>query len=432
MSSNNISISIPADNEETRIGNILWNFYSKFPSEKLSGLNQTATVLRQKVLPNKWFQAACIAALVFIVYFVTSDRSTPYDHYVRLSDAFLHGRLYLENAPSWLELARNGDKGFVMEPPGPTLFTLPCVAIWGLNTNQAIISMIVGAGAIGLFWVAAKQLGWSLRFRVAMTALVALGTNFWWVSTTGSVWMFAHVSAVFFLMAAMIETTGKNRPWLVGLLVGLAGLSRLPTFLTFPFFAYTISRGVSNRGNIIRRLVLFGGALAVMGGLYLLYTYGEYGTLNLGYEHGQFVNEPLFSKGLFSISYIPRQLNAILFQVPVFSDKFPFFKPSFMGLGLFFTTPALLYMFRARLKDKMTLAALGGLLLTSIPILTYGATGFLQFGYRFSLDILPFMILLVASGMRYRLDGFKIAVIVLCCCINLWGTLSFNKLDWMV
>jgi hypothetical protein len=395
-------------------------------------LSQAAVIFRQKALPNKWFQAACIAALVFVIYLVTSKGSTPYDHFVRLVDAFFHGRLYLIDAPSWLELARYGEKGYVINPPAPTLFLIPWVAIWGLSTNQVIVSMLVGSVAVGFFWVAATQLGWSFRFRVAMTVLVAFGTNFWWVTNTGSVWMLAHVSAVFFLMAALVETTGKNRPWLLGLLVGLAGLSRLPVFLTFPFFAYTVTWGASTRGNMIRRLALFGGVLAVMGGLYLLYTYGEYGTLNLGYERGQFVNEPQFSKGLFNLSYIPRQIEAIFFYHPERVDGFPFFKPRFMGMGLFFTTPALLYMFRASLKDKLALAALGGLVLTSIPMLTYGVVGYLQFGYRFSLDILPFMVLLVASGMRYRLDGLKIAVIVLCCCINLWGTLAFNKLDWVL
>ena len=394
-------------------------------------MSQAAVILRQKALPNKWFQAACIAALVFVIYFYTSPRSTDFDHFVRLVDAFFHGRLYLVNGPSWLELARYGEKGYVINPPAPTLFLIPWVAIWGLSTNQVIVSMLVGAVAVGFFWVAATQLGWSFRFRVAMTVLVALGTNFWWVTTTGSVWMLAHVSAVFFLMAALVETTGKNRPWLVGLLMGLAGLSRLPVFLTFPFFAYTVVWKEHSRRAIIRRLAIFGGVLAVMGGLYLLYTYGEYGTLNLGYERGQFVNEPQFSKGLFSISYIPRQLNAILFQGPVFSDQYPFFKPSWKEMGLFFTTPALLYMFSATLKDKLALAALGGLLLTSIPMLTYGVTGYLQFGYRFSLDILPFMVILVASGMRYRLNWLKIAVIVLSVGINLWGTLAFNKLDWV-
>lgn len=398
--------------------------HSKFLTKRLSNQGRVASVFKQKVLPNKWFQAACIATLIFIIYFVTSDKSSLYDHYVRLSDAFLHGRLYIIDAPPYLEVARNGVKGFVMEPPGPTIFVLPWVAIWGLHTNQAIISMIVGAAATGLFWVAAAQLGWSFRLRLAMTVLMALGTNIWYAAITGSVWTLAHVSAVFFLMAALVETTGKNRPWLIGLLAGFAGLSRLPTFLTFPFFAYTITRGQRHWTSILRSLIPFFLAVGALGALYLLYCYGQYGTITSGYYHGEYLSSPLLNRGLFDISYIPRQLDAILFQGPVLCDKFPYFRPSFMGLGLFFTTPALLYMFRARLKDKMALAAVGGLLFTSIPMLTCGVTGFSQFGYRFSLDILPFMILLVASGMRYRLDKFKIAIIILSCCINLWGVLT--------
>jgi len=393
-------------------------------------LRQVVPIFRQKVLPHKWFQAAGIAALVFVIYFVTSKGSTPYDHYVRLSDAFLHGRLYLINAPSWLELARIGDKGFVMDPPGPTLFVLPWVAIWGLSTNQVIISMLVGSAAVGLFWVFATQLRWSLSFKMAMTVLVALGTNFWWVATDGSVWMLAHVSAVFFLMAALVETTGKNRPWLVGLLVGLAGLSRLPTFLAFPFFAYTISRGTSGRWGTIRRLTIFGFVLAAMGGLYLLYNYGQYGTFTPGYYKGQYLSGPWYSKGLFDISYIPRHINAILFNAPKPTDNFPFFKPSPMGLGLFFTTPALLYMFGARLKERLVLPAIAGILLTSIPIVTCAVTGWAQFGYRYSLDVLPFMVILVASGMSHRLNKLKIAVILLSCAINLWGVLSFHEFNW--
>ena len=388
-------------------------------------MTQAAVIFRQKALPNKWFQAVCIAALVFVIYFFTSKGSTNFDQYVRLADAFLHGRLYLVNAPSWLELARDGEKGFVINPPAPTLFLIPWVAIWGLSTNQVIISMLVGAVAVGFFWVAATQLGWDFWFRVAMTVLVAFGTNFWWGATEGSIWMLAHVSAVFFLMAALVETTGKNRPWLIGILVGLAGLSRLPVFLTFPFFAYTVTKGSNQQWRtILSRLAMLGFALAVMGALYLAYNYGRFGTISdMGYYDPLISSEPYFPKGHNDISYIPRHINAILFYVPVRIEEFPFFKPSWMGLGLFFTTPALLYMFRARLNERLALAALGGLLLTSIPTLTFAVEGWAQFGYRYSLDVLPFMLLLVASGMRYRLNCFAIAIIALSCGINLWGTL---------
>ncbi|MGB2798751.1 MAG: hypothetical protein WBC82_02745 [Dehalococcoidia bacterium] len=393
-------------------------------------LTQTLAIFMRRAIRNKWFQGACIAALVFVIYIITSRGSTVYNHYVLLADAFLHGRLFLVDAPPWLELARIGDQAFVINPPAPTLFVLPWVAIWGVGTNQVIISMLVGAAAMGFFWVAATQLGWSLTFRAAMTVLLAFGTNLWWAATDGSVWTLAHAAAVFFLMAALVDTTGKNRPWLIALLVGLAGLSRLPCFLTFPFFAYTIAQGATDRRSLILRLGIFGLVLAGVGVLYLAFNYGQYGTFMSGYYHGEYLTGSWYSKGLFDISYIPRHLNAILFAGPIFTDEFPFFKPSFMGLGLFFTTPALLYIFRARLKG-LSLAAIAAILATAIPIVTCGATGFAQFGYRYSLDVLPFLAILVASGMRYRLNRLKIAVILLSCAVNLWGTLSFNVLNWV-
>ena len=102
-----------------------------------------------------------------------------------------------------------------------------------------------------------------------------------------------------------------------------------------------------------------------------------------------------------------------------------------MGLGLFFTTPALLYIFRARLNG-MSMAALVSVAAIAIPIVTYRATGWSQFGYRFSLDALPLIAILVASGMGHRLNRLMIAVILLSCAVNLWGTLAFHKFDWVV
>jgi len=395
-------------------------------------LTRTAGFIRNQALYNKWFQAFGIAVLVFIIYFVTSHGSTAFNHFVRLADAFIDGRLYLVDAPDYLELARYGEKAFVINPPAPTLFLLPWVAIWGISANQTIVSMMVGAAAIGLFWVAATQMRWSLPLKAAITLLLAFGTNFWWAATDGSLWTFAHVSAVFFLMAALVETTGRNRPWLVGILVGLAGLSRLTTFLTFPFFVYTVAQGADGRRILLRRLAIFGLALAAMVGIYLAYNYGRYETFSdQGYYHPQYLSETWFSKGRFDISYIPRHLDAILFMGPVVTEEFPFLKPSSFGLGLFFTTPALLYIFRAELRG-LPLAALVAVLLTAVIWMIHGTTGWAQFGYRYSIDVLPFMAILVASGMRHRLDRFKIAVILLSCAISLWGTLSFHKLGWVV
>ena len=262
---------------------------------------------------NKWLQSLAITAIVFTVYYFTSTHSTAHDHYVRLADAFLHGKNYILDPPDWLELIRIDNKGYVIDPPAPVLFLIPWVAIWHLHTNQVLISMLLGASSAGIFWLVTQRLGWAFPFRSAMTILVAFGTNLWWVSDNGGVWMMAHASAVFFLMLALLEATGKHRPWLLGLLVGLAGLSRLPVFLSFPFFAYMVGRGLSKK-EALKHLAMFGSVLAFVGGLYLLYTYSEFGTLTLSYDKGQFISEPIYTHGLFSLSYIPRQLHAILFN----------------------------------------------------------------------------------------------------------------------
>ena len=206
-------------------------------------------LVRTEIVRNTWVQGAFIAICLFLIYFATCNESNPYNQYVRLADAFLHGRLYLQAPPDYLELARYFDngmpckgsevgcKGFVIDPPAPAVLLMPLVALFGTDLNQVFVSMAFGAAAMGLFWVATRRMGWDVRLSAAMTVLLALGTDFWWAAGDGSLWTFSHVCSVFFMMAALVEATGRKRPWLVGLLLGLSGLSRLRRSLRFRFFS---------------------------------------------------------------------------------------------------------------------------------------------------------------------------------------------------
>jgi hypothetical protein len=223
---------------------------------------------------------------------------------VRLADAFLHGRLDIEHPPDYLELAcydstgaacqgsEAGCHGYVIEPPMPAVVLTPFVAIFGADLNQVLVSIAIGAAAIGLFWVAARRMGWDYRLSAAITVLLALGTDFWWASGDGSLWQFSQVCAVFFMMAALVEATGRKRVVLVGLLLGLAGLCRLPTFLAFPFFLYLTLRGRTDLGTwrqIMPKVALFGLGLGSMALMVVLYNYARFGTVaDLGYVHPQY------------------------------------------------------------------------------------------------------------------------------------------------
>jgi len=430
-------------------------------------------LLTLDVLRSRWLQGAVIALAAFSVYFISSDRTTDYDQYVRLSDSMLHGHLDIPNAPNHLELARYDDDGEaictvgvrklskcndvrnpdltvvprvlrrdvefnVINPPAPAVVLMPFVAIWGVGTNEVIVSLAAGAAAMGLFWVVTRQLGWDIRFSAAMTLLLALGTNFWWAAANGSMWTFAHVCAVFFMMGALVEATGNKRAFLVGILVGAAGLSRLPVFLSAPFFAYMLVHSdqrpwlqILRDKAVMLRLGLFAAFLFAMFWLDLAYNYERYGSLrDRGYYHPQYEVLPFLSEGMHEASYIPRHINAIFFEPPALDEStFPYFKPSIAGLSLFLTTPAFLFMFNTRF-NRITLVSLVATVLTLVPIVSYGVVGASQFGYRYSLDVMPMLALLTASGMRHEMSGLKWSIVGLSCLVCLWGTLSFEKYNW--
>lgn len=415
-------------------------------SKKVTAGAMTST--RMEILQNKWVQGALVAIGLFLVYFATGSESNPYNQHVQLAESFLHGRLYLENPPAYLELARYFDngmackgpevgcKGYVIEPPAPTALLMPFVAAFGSNLNQVFVSMAFGAAAIGLFWVATRQLGWNLHLGTAITVLLALGTNFWWAAGDGSLWTFSQVASVFFMMAALVEATGRKRPWLVGLLLGLSGLSRLPTFLAFPFFLYLALendiralpgwRSIIRNHGVIKKVLLFGSGLGAMASLILLYNYRRYHTISdAGYDHPQYHNVAPFTQGRFNISYIPRHIEAIFYLGPKLNEsQFPFFQPSVFGMALFMVTPAFLYAFGARMK-RLEIIAAATIVLVAIPHVLYAAVGFAQFGYRYSLDYFPMLAVLTVSGMGHHVGIRKWLVIGLSVFIAMWGPLFF-------
>ena len=63
-------------------------------------------------------------------------------YYVNLVNAFLHGRLYLENAPDYpKELVRVGGRAYVSFPPMPAVLEIPEVALFGLHEQQTMTSI---------------------------------------------------------------------------------------------------------------------------------------------------------------------------------------------------------------------------------------------------------------------------------------------------
>ena len=196
-------------------------------------------------------------------------------------------------------------------------------------------------------------------------------------------------------------------------------LSRLPIVLATPFFLYLFLREEKDKIPKICAMLLGVGFFC---GANMVYNWLRYGhVLDVGYYMIPGVlDEPWYRNGILHISYIPRNIYALLFQPPVLIESFPYIVPSTFGLSLIFTTPALLFIFGAR-GDASTWALSLTVLLISLPGLFHGWPGAAQFGYRFSLDYTPFLMLLTAKGIGDRVSAKARFLIVLSCCISLWG-----------
>jgi hypothetical protein len=365
------------------------------------------------------------------IYLFTSSRKPQnLDYFVRLADAFLHGRVFLTEAPSWLNelIPRNG-VWYVPYPPVPAVLLMPFVAIFGTNFHQQVASSIFGGVGVAFAWAALGRFELTLRARLGLTAVFGFGTTLWYTAAEGSAWYIGHSAAVMFSMAALALVLWRRWPFLVGFLIGAATFARLPAGLTAPFFL-AMAAGIgwpprlperSQWVTTLRTVVAFGLGLAIPVGLYVLYNLARWGTVT----DGSYVlipgvlDDPVYAKhGILALEYIPRNLYAIFLRSWNYVDDPPFLQPSWMGLSLFLTTPLFAWLFRARLRDPRVAWAVVATALAAIPIITHGNVGFTQFGYRFSLDFQPMLFVILATvwerGVSRVAWAAAIASIVIC------------------
>jgi hypothetical protein len=395
-------------------------------------------------------QTLLIGVVLFVValsvYWATGEgHPNWYDYYVRLSDAFLHGRLYVLDHPSWLnELVPNpsGQGWYVVYPPLPAVVMMPLVAIWGLSLNQTLVSIFAGALAVVVAFFVARDLLKKpqdqpqpfQRTYVWLAVLFGFGTIFWWIASNGSVWLVAQVFSALFLLLALHEAFNKARPLIMGLLLGASFWCRLPTILGIFFFAgLIISRNPREnwvgklRGSLKPLLLLAAGA-GLFVGLDMAYNYARFQALfDVAYWMiPGILNEPWFSHGLFSLQYIPENLMPFLTGLPTFDWTAPYIHAPIEGIAIWFTTPAFIFALRAKLRDPVTWSAWAAIFAIAFVIFTKGLSGW-GFGYRYAVDFYPFLFLLTARGMGPNLRWYHKLLIILGIIVNLWGTIAFNR-----
>lgn len=374
-----------------------------------------------------------IFSIVLLIYFLSSPGETYYNYFTRLSESFINGKLYLTQNPSWLnELVPVNNKYYVVYPPMPAIVLMPYVLIFGENASQTIFSAVLGSLNAVLVYVFLKRLNQSRKTSLLITFFFAFGTNHWYLSSVGSAWFIAHITALFFLLLALIETFGKQRLLLIGLLIGASFWARTPVIFTTLFFYIYLWKKFwpVNKKNFYNFLLLNLGIVffVLLDAGYNFLRFGNFSPLSPYQLIPDIYLDPRFKDGFMNIKFIPLHIDAILLRLPDITNHFPYLIPSLYSTAIWFTSPALIFIFNVK-RTAINIASWAAVILTLSVIFSWAVVGFAQFGYRFAQDVMPFLLILTAYGIGQKPDKFAYLLVALSIIVNFWGTILINKFN---
>jgi hypothetical protein len=371
------------------------------------------------------------AVVIFLLIWPFKDLALGGDHYLFLARSLVHGSLNVDNLPSYYaDYVLAGGHKYLAFGPVPALLLIPFLPLLNAGLPMVWIGYALTALNIRLFYAILQLAGVTAERRYWATLLYFGGTVYLSIALVGISTYLAHIVVTTFLLLAIWETLRNGRAAVAGLHVGLAAGARLTAAFSLPFFLWLLWREFRELSARQVALLLLGFAIPVL--LLFAYNYARFGTpTETGFgktELYQPVLESARLSGLFSVAHIPKNLLMMLLQGPQAVGgentpvlRFPYIEPSKWGMGLFFTSPALLYAFRARLSEPLVQACWAAILATLVPILTYYGIGYVQFGYRYALDFMPFLALLAARGLPDPMTTQARALVGASVLINVWG-----------
>jgi len=383
------------------------------------------------------FLVLSIAAVTLVIYRHTAFwmglvETPPKAYWPLLSQAFLQGRLYIENPPDTHDLTFYNGEWYIPNPPLPAFVLLPWVALQGAeNINTVSFSIAIAVINVVLIYLilarasAAGLIPTTQSGNLWLTALFAFSTSHWWLSFGGRMWWVSQLLTLTFAALAVLSVLHRQSPWLAGLCLGAAVLARPNVFTLWPFlaglFIYLLHQ---KQGTVRWRPVLIWMAqsaipvcLAVAGLLY--YNYIRFNNwFDFGYvtiNGADWIMEAVGTYGMFNIHFVPININAMFIRLPTIqlTDGHIFYSPGLEGTSIFAMMPAVLYIFRRFKLNWWTSGAWISVFLSIGLLLFYHNYGAWQIGYRYVLDFILPLMLLLAIGMGPRATwGFKLLALV--------------------
>ncbi len=340
--------------------------------------------------------------------------------------------------------------------------------------DDALTSLLLGFGTLffyaairGEVWFSAEVMGVALTALYARNAIGArrpvLAGLFWSMAVLTRTPLF--FAGLFFLIEALSPEKGDR-------------LAQVLAFFKAP----------AAKLKVLARFVAGAAPLGLAAAWYNLARFGSLTEFGHRFFFNNRVNRDIDTFGLFNVRYLGRNLDAAFLKLPVLSGGQLHYDA--WGLSLFLTLPLLALCFVPASQPKRALQVLGAmagllgasaflpalppppgeppigwrplalwlllalvlafiaycawqwvtakdaprllaptlltLLACMLPGLAYQNTGYAQFGFRFSLDYTPWLLLLVALGGWSWRRPLPMALALLSVAVNFWGAIGFR------
>jgi hypothetical protein len=329
---------------------------------------------------------------------------------------------------------------YVSFPPFPAVVLMPVVAIFGYNVNDVLLTVLNGALNCMLLFFLLEMLvkyGLSTRNRrenLILALLFTFGTVHFFSAIRGQVWFSALIVGVTLNILYLMWATGTRHPFLAGLAVACGMATRTPMAFASIFFALEIFREGSNMRwpgwkYIFGKVIPFAIPILIVGCGLLIMNWARFSN---PFEFGHTfladgTRASIRDHGLFSGWFARANLAAMLTNPPVIDGAPPFIHITRHGLGLLWTSPFLMFVLWPKVWGAYSRNLAITVAIIAIPLAFYQNTGWAQFSYRFALDFLPFVMVMIAAGGRRFSRAFFIAA-AFSILMNVFGAITYDRM----
>lgn len=375
-----------------------------------------------------------LVLIAFAIYkLIYENPRNWYDHFLYLAKSLLAGHVDVTNLPSFYQdVVTRNNKTYLPFPPAPALVIIPFLLAIPKITQQQI-SVFIGSLDIGLIFLLLSKFT-TLRKAILISIFAGFGTVLFWSSVVGTTWYFAHITAFLFLSLSLFLHFSK-KDFFAGLFFGLAVLCRYPIAVGGLFFLVSLIKDK-------KRLLWFLIGAAPVVPIQLAYNwvrfhtfvdlgyveiYNSYVASSIPYNFLETINTSFHGFGYLDPRNIPLHLFTFLVMPPIIGTNFiP--TPSPYGMGILFTSPLLLIALKPNFRDKLERNLFIGASSIALVDFLHFSQGWVQFGYRFAIDFLPFLLIILA--LRFRENTKNIILLLISIIVSTWGVFQGIKLGW--